>query len=60
MVKRIEFLKYMYDFLLLVYLGVDKIFESLKNGFYWLGIKEYVKNYCKFCYYCLVRKLFRK
>lgn len=58
--KRIELLKYMHDLPSSAHLGVDKTFESLKNGFYWPGIKEYVKNYCKSCHHCSARKPFRK
>lgn len=54
--KRLELLKYMHDLPSSAHLGVDKTFESLKNGFYWPGIKEYVKNYCKSCHHCSARK----
>lgn len=58
--KKIELLQYMHDLPSSALLGVDKTFERLKNGFYWPGIKEYVKIYCKSCHHCSAKKPSRK
>lgn len=58
--KRLDLLKYMHDLPSSGHLGIDKTFERLKNGFYWPGMKEYVKNYCKSCHHCSARKPSRK
>lgn len=38
------------------HLGFDKTYALVKDRFYWPGMKDAVKQYCKSCERCLVRK----
>ncbi|CAC5420431.1 Transposon Ty3-I Gag-Pol polyprotein,Transposon Ty3-G Gag-Pol polyprotein [Mytilus coruscus] len=51
-----ELLHYFHDVPSAAHLGVDKILEKLKNGFYWPNMKEYVQAYCRSCDSWFARK----
>jgi hypothetical protein len=54
--KKQDILHYFHDIPSAGHLGVDKILEKLKTGFYWPNMKDYVQKYCRSCDRCFAQK----
>lgn len=55
--KRRDVLHYTHDSPVAGHLGVRRTIERVKQGFFWVGIKECVRKYCRECDECTARKL---